>query len=83
MFDGIVNHAGTGDADIDHGLRFADAVKSSSHEGIVFNGIRETDKLGAGDATLAAGALGGFLDDDAHLPHRVHVYSGARGRDIN
>ena len=83
MSDGIVNNPGPRHADVYDGFGFADAMKSSGHEGIVFNRIRKAHELCAGDAAFTAGALGGFLDDDSHLPHRVHVYARPRCRDVD
>ena len=43
--DCMMDHARTGNADIDHGFSFTDTVKSAGHERIVFDGIGKTNKL--------------------------------------
>src|SRR5437016_9957729 len=79
----VIDNAGAGYADIQHGFRLADAVKSAGHEWIVFDGVGETNKLGAGDARTIARAFGGFLDQTAHARDCIYVDSGAGGRGIH
>src|SRR5438128_4651862 len=58
----VIDHAGAGHADVQDGFRLADAVKRAGHEWIVFDGVGETDKLGAGNPEAIPSAFGGFLD---------------------
>src|SRR2546425_4181244 len=79
----VIDHAGTGHADIQHGFRLPDAVKRAGHEWIVFDGVGETNKLGAGDTKAIAGAFGGFLDQTAHARDCIHVDSGTSRRSVH
>src|SRR5437879_6085919 len=53
----VIDNAGAGYADIQHGFRLADAVKRAGHEWIVFHGVGETNKLGAGNPKAIACAF--------------------------
>src|SRR5437588_151577 len=55
MLDRVIDNAGAGDADIQHHFRLADTVKGAGHEWIVFDGVGETNKLGAGNPKAIAG----------------------------
>src|SRR5437879_8234035 len=57
LLDRVIDHAGTRYADIQHDFRLADAVKRAGHEWIVFDGVGETNKLGAGDTKTIACAF--------------------------
>ena len=76
-----MDHARSGDSNVDHCFVFADAVERAGHERIVLDGIGKADKLRARKSTLIACALGGVFQDPADLAHHVHVDAGAgRGR---
>ena len=76
--DRMMDHARTRNTDIDHGFSFTNTVKSAGHERIVFDGIREADKLRARESASIASSLSSVFDDSPDLGHHVHVDAGAR-----
>ena len=46
FFKRLLNDAGTGNADVDDGIRFGNAAKTAGHERVVFNGIAEDNHFG-------------------------------------
>ena len=45
MPDGVMDHAWTRNADIEHGFSFAHTMKGTGHKGIVFDRVCEANKL--------------------------------------
>ena len=70
---GVVHNAGTADAHVDDAVRLAHAVEGAGHEGVILHGVAEHHQLGAAQALLLTGEVGGLLDDAAHASHGVHV----------
>src|SRR5438270_417385 len=83
MLDRVIDNAGAGDADIQYRFRLADAVKRPGHEWIVFDGVGETNKLGAGNPEAILRAFGGLLNQMAHARDCIHVDSGASRRGVH
>ena len=54
---GVVHHAGAGDAHVDDALRLAHAVERARHEGVVLHRVAEYHQLGAADAVAVRGQL--------------------------
>src|SRR5260370_19951859 len=50
VLDRVIDNAGAGYADIQNSFRLADAVKRAGHEGIVFDGVGVSNKLGVCNA---------------------------------
>src|SRR6266511_3696655 len=83
MCHGVINNARAGHAYVNHRFGLSNAMKSSGHERIVFNGIRKADKLCASYAAFVAGSFGSLLDNYSDLAHCVHIDAGARCRDVD
>ena len=83
VLEGVVHHAGAGHAHIDDAVRLPHAVEGARHEGVILHRIAEYHQLGAAKAAPVGGALGGVLDDAAHLGHRVHVDPRPGGANVD
>ena len=79
---GAVYHAGAGDTYGDSGVCLLHAVECARHEGVVADGVREDDELGAAEAVRVRGQVCGGADGFAHEFDGAHVDAGARGSDI-
>ena len=76
-------HAGTGDTYGDGGVCLLHAVECARHEGVVTDGVREDDELGATEAVCVGGQVCGGADGFAHEFDGAHVDAGAGGADIH
>ena len=47
---GVIHHAGAGNAHVDDAFRLAHAVEGAGHEGVVLHGVAEHHQLGAAQA---------------------------------
>ena len=83
LLQGVVDHAGAGDAHVDDTFRLAHAVEGTGHEGVILHGVGENHELGAAEAAGGGGEVGRLLDDAAHLRHGVHVDAGLGGADVH
>ena len=59
------------------------AVEGASHEGVVLRSVAEHHQLGAADALLVGGELGGLLDNLAHELDGVQIEAGLGGTDVH
>ena len=68
-----MDHAGAGDTHVDDGLRLTYPVEGAGHEGVILHGVAEHHQLGAAEAALVGGALGGSLHRLAHELDGIHI----------
>ena len=80
---GMMHHAGTGNADIDDAFRFAHAMISAGHEGIILHRVGKDDQFGAGHAAGGRAQRRRFLDAPAHFRNRVHIDACTGGGHID
>ena len=80
---GVVHHAGAGDAHVDDLLRLAHAVERAGHEGVILHGVAEDHQLGAAEAVPVRCPSGGFLDNFTHEGHGVHIDASPCGTHID
>ena len=73
----------TGNAHVDHGVAFGDAVEAAGHERVVVRHVAEGHELDAAVGVVVGGALGNVLDDVAEQFDRVHVDAGLGGTDVH
>jgi len=83
LLQATLDHAGTGHADIDDGLRLAGPQEPPGHERIVFGNVGEHHQLGAGPSVLIGGQLGSLLDGISHQQDRVDVDARFGGRGVD
>ncbi len=83
ILDRRLDHAGAADADVDHAIGLAGAVEGPGHERVVGRGVGEDDELGAAEAVVVAGPLGGVDQDPAQREDRVHVDARGRRADVD
>ena len=83
LLQGVVDHAGAGDAHAHHGLGFTHTVEGAGHEGVVLHGVGEDHQLGAAEAAGVGGEGGGLLEDAAHLSHSIHVDARLGGAHVH
>ena len=76
IFEGVLDDARAGDADVDDGAAFSHAVEGARHEGVVLHRIGKDDELCTAEPVLRLGALCRLLHDLAHQAHGVHVDAG-------
>ena len=79
---GVMHHAGAGNAHVDDAVRLAHAVERAGHEGVVLHGVAEHHQLGAAEAGLSCGRVrwAVSLTVSAHRAYRVHVDARPGGR---
>ncbi len=75
--------AGAAHTNVDHALRFPDAVEGAGHERVVLDSVAEHDELGAAEPILRGGELRGLAYDAAHARDGIHVDAGLGGADIH
>ena len=75
--------ARTGDADVEHHVRFTDTMKRACHERVVFRRVAEYHQLGSADALAVLGQFCGFAHDLAHHGDGIHVDAGLGGADVD
>ena len=80
---GVVYHAGAGDAHIDDAVGLTYAVESPGHKGVILHGVAEHHQLGAAQPVGVTGQMGRLLDDAAHAGHGVHVDARLGGAHID
>ena len=83
VLQGMVHHAGAGNAHIQHALRLTHTVERAGHEGVVLHGVGEHHHFGAAQAVVIRSQLGGFLDNATHFRHGVHIDARLGGADIH
>ena len=74
---GAVYHAGARDTYGDSGVCLLHAVECARHEGVVADGVREDDELGAAEAVCVRGQVCGGADGFTHELDGTHVNAGA------
>ena len=74
---GAVYHAGARDTYGDSGVCLLHAVECARHEGVVADGVREDDELGAAEAVCVRGQVCGGADGFTHELDGAHVNAGA------
>ena len=83
FFQRGLDHARAADANVDGFLRFADAMKRPSHEGIVLDGIGKDDEFGATQTIPVCRQLSRLLDNLPHFTDGIHVDAFLGGADID
>ena len=58
-------------------------MEGTGHEGVILHGVGKHHQLGAAQAVLVPGELGGLFDDAAHLGHGIHIDAGLGGAHVN
>ena len=76
-------HARTGNTDIQHDVRFTDAMESACHKRIILRRVAEYDQLSRADALPVLGQFRCFAHDLAHHGNRVHIDAGLGGTDVD
>ena len=76
--DGFLDHAGAGNAHVDHHIGLAHAEVRARHEGHVLRNVGEHHQLGAAEAVTVAGGFGDIKDALAEQGHGIHIDAGAR-----
>ena len=82
LLQGAVYHAGAGDTHGDGGVCLLNTVECARHEGVVADGVREDDELGAAEAVCIRGQVCGGADGLAHELDCAHVNAGSGGSDV-
>ena len=75
--DGLLDHAGAGDAHVDDHVGLAHAQVGTGHEGHVLRDVGEDHQLGAAKAAAVGRGLGHLEDLFAHQGHGIHIDAGA------
>ena len=83
LLQGGLHHARSGNADVDHRVRFGHAVERTRHKGVVVRRVAEHDELGAAQAAVFPGRLRGLADRLAHQADGVHVDAGPGGAHVD